>query len=498
MSQYDQHYMIGAFKDVMPKIRESGDPEGSLLKYASDKNFPPAVLEKLAQVYNTAKTLHNMDKAETPEDRGNSFPIIDTDSLLARYVDWTPPKAAAVVSAWNSDGWLETDTVKAASAGGILIEDDVPDIFGPLIGITRLDISHVDEPVKAAAAPMVKRAQDIERELVTLTDVASEAVDRVRTLFERQKIAAFKNPELVGEMFLDLGPDRGVAGQHMLRQFTDYLKSAGIKQVPFEEFEEKRIIREDRHKAAAWLDEILALREQVETVALYGELQAKQAAVDPAVLAALRGKAKPMIIPDAGDTIGAAAEGAEISRTRPIGSSGDETSSDAEDPPPSVGKSEAPEDTQSKKEPETKKDTPKSKLDVSQLRGRPVELKSTSSQISQFADALFRQKRIEDSATEHLTSATIIQRLLLSDPILSAADPDDVVSQFNTIRKANPAIASDPNLLTFALREAVQYGGMPLHTYEQLLNTKERKQDDKTDGKNQPGAPKLNLNLLGI
>jgi len=252
--------------------------------------------------------------------------------------------------------------------------------------------------------------------------------------------------------------------------------------------------------SAAWLDEILDLRQQVATVALYGEEHAKQAAIDPSVLAALRGKAKPMIIPDSGDTIGAAAEGAEpISRTRPPGSSAESPGHEVDETKSPPGKSEAPEDRSSKKEPDTKKEPSKPKLDVSQLRGRPAELKSTSTQISQFADALYRQKRIQDSATDHLTAATIVQRLMLNDPILSAADPDEVVSQFNTIRAANSAIAADPNLLTFALREAVQYGGMPLHTYEQMLNTRERsKPDDKAEGKKAPDSPRLNVNLMGI
>lgn len=501
MSQYDQQYMINAFRDVMPQIRASGDPEGTLLKYAADQNFPPAVLEKLAQVYNTAKTLHVMEKAASPEERGQAFPIIDTDALLAQYVDWEPVKAASVAAQWGNDatGWLEMDTVKAASASGFFIEDDVPDLLGQAIGRQRLDLSIVPEQVKAAAASMVKKAHDVERELVMLTDVASEAVDRVRQLFEQRKIAAFQNPSLVGEMFLDVGVDHGAAGRHMLEQFSSYLKAAGIKQVPMEEYEEKRIIREDRHKAAAWLGEILDLRQQVATVALYGEQHAKQAAVDPAVLAALRGKAKPMIIPDDGDTIGAAAQGAEpISRTRPPGSSAESPPREFDEADRSPGKSEAPEDRSSKKEPDAKKETSKPKLDVSQLRGRPAELKSTSSQISQFADALYRQKRIQDSATDHLSAATIVQRLMLNDPILSAADPDEVVSQFNTIRKANPEIAGDANLLTFALREAVQYGGMPLHTYEQMLNTRERKTEDKSEGKKAPDSPRLNLNLMGI
>ena len=504
---YDQQTMINAFREVMPMIRESGDPEGTLLKYASAQNYPPAVLEKLAQVYNTAKTIHTMEKAASPEDRGRTFPIIDTSSLLAKYVTWETPKSAAPVWSDDAAGWLGHAAHSKAASAGIQVEEDVPDLFGPLIGVTRLSLEHQeDTPSVKAAAAMTKRAQDVEREILTLRDMADEQLFYIRELFEQRKVAAFQNPNLVGEMYLDLAPEPKSAAEHMLQQFAAYLKTAGIKQCPMSEFEEKRIIREDRHKAAGWMEQLCELRAQVAAVGLYGEVCAKQAAIDPSVLAALRSKTAPMIIPDEGDTIGIAAEGAEpVSRTRPSGSSGDESyqesaeSEGGESVGESRGKSKTDDDEASSYKKEKDRGAPPaSKLDISQLKGRPAELKPVSGQISAFTDALYRQKRIEDSATSHLSAATVLQRLLLNDPILSKSDPDEVVSQFNTIRAANPTVALDPNLLTFALREAVQYGGMPLHTYDQLLSTRERaKPDDKKDDKKVP-TPAVNLNLMGV
>jgi hypothetical protein len=45
-----------------------------------------------------------------------------------------------------------------------------------------------------------------------------------------------------------------------------------------------------------------------------------------------------------------------------------------------------------------------------------------------------------------------------------------VVSLYNTLAKANPEIVKDKNLLRFALREALQYDAVPLHTYKDLIS----------------------------
>jgi hypothetical protein len=80
-----------------------------------------------------------------------------------------------------------------------------------------------------------------------------------------------------------------------------------------------------------------------------------------------------------------------------------------------------------------------------------------------------RQQNI-DVATKDVGRVATLQRLLLSDPIIGEADPDTVVSLYNTLAKANPEIAEDANLLRFALREAIQYDAVPLHTYKDLIS----------------------------
>jgi hypothetical protein len=87
----------------------------------------------------------------------------------------------------------------------------------------------------------------------------------------------------------------------------------------------------------------------------------------------------------------------------------------------------------------------------------------------EFSKVNKRQKEV-DVAADDVGRVTELQRLLLTDPIIGEADPDTVVSLYNTLAKANPEIVKDKNLLRFALREALQYDAVPLHTYKDLIS----------------------------
>lgn len=86
------------------------------------------------------------------------------------------------------------------------------------------------------------------------------------------------------------------------------------------------------------------------------------------------------------------------------------------------------------------------------------------------------KKRMKiDQAVGDTASVTTLQRMMLTDPIIRDADPDTVASLYNTLNRSNPEVAGDPNLLRFALREAIQYDAVPLHTYKDLTEIRERK-----------------------
>ena len=74
---------------------EKESAEHVLTKYANQNDLPPAQLEKLAQVYNTLRTVSHIDNAPEQE-RGTSVPLIDVPELVVGYATgWDQEKAAA-------------------------------------------------------------------------------------------------------------------------------------------------------------------------------------------------------------------------------------------------------------------------------------------------------------------------------------------------------------------------------------------------------------------
>jgi outer membrane biosynthesis protein TonB len=79
---------IKLIERLAPSINESQDPKGTLIKYASENNLSPAELERLGQVYNSAKTLSHLEKSAN---RGDSYTLLDINELMAEYVDHSTP-----------------------------------------------------------------------------------------------------------------------------------------------------------------------------------------------------------------------------------------------------------------------------------------------------------------------------------------------------------------------------------------------------------------------
>ena len=58
---------------------------------------------------------------------------------------------------------------------------------------------------------------------------------------------------------------------------------------------------------------------------------------------------------------------------------------------------------------------------------------------------------------------TTLQQLMLSDDVISEADPAEVRKLFNTLASISPTLATDPGKMGPALKEALQYGSVPVN-----------------------------------
>lgn len=90
-----QQLITWLIEDIAPDIRQSKDAEGTILKFARQHNLAPALVQGLGQLYNTAKTLAFLEKAGS-KGRGDSFPILDVDQLVQKFLELDPVKSAGV------------------------------------------------------------------------------------------------------------------------------------------------------------------------------------------------------------------------------------------------------------------------------------------------------------------------------------------------------------------------------------------------------------------
>lgn len=67
-----------------------------------------------------------------------------------------------------------------------------------------------------------------------------------------------------------------------------------------------------------------------------------------------------------------------------------------------------------------------------------------------------------------LRQATTLQRLMITDDVISKHDPARVRDAFESIRRLNPELAADKDSVRVVLREALQYQGVPLQTQKTL------------------------------
>jgi len=81
--------------------------------------------------------------------------------------------------------------------------------------------------------------------------------------------------------------------------------------------------------------------------------------------------------------------------------------------------------------------------------------------------------RVRNSAHNKAKRETILMDLAMTDPVISQEDPENVTEYYNAIHALNPGITTHAALVRPILREAIQYGGIPLPTQKELARMTE-------------------------
>lgn len=411
--------VIQAIQQLLPRIKSSSaGAENILLEYATENNLEPAVLVKMAQTMNTARTLAFLEK--NADSRGASFPLLDPQAIGAKYVEQAQNKTAAkkpVVQVELGESNRVPNFFKMASA----------ELDG---GLTKAASATTEEPTVKSARDLAREfnqqrdeLDSINREIEQALDLREELADNFKSAFAKVAKVLRENADesaLIGEDIHALGDANDVA------IYSEAIKAANAYvNIKLSEFNgtpiTKRKLLHDRFNVMPLIKDAAAKLSLVEDVDFF--VNAKNAAVTE-----MRSKNRTANKPIVNDNVEAI--------TKAVSS--------VISSPSEIIKAPSGVDTE---------------LDLNKLLGSVLEKYKPKA----------RQKEVDKAYTE-AADMSALQKLVITDPILAEADPVELVDMFNDLRATKPDIAKNTNMLRFALREALQYGGIPQQTVKTIAD----------------------------
>jgi hypothetical protein len=422
----NHHRVIQVLNELMPTIKEAGSPQPVMLKYARDNNLSPAQLEKMGQVFNTAKTLTFLDQSPN---RGASFGLLDVPGLVEEYSRWEPTEKAASAPRPVTHNPLRFPGMKPMTR---LLDEDIRKSAS---GNQIEELSQWEKRARKRAADRLQEELDLAEEDWTRTQAQARKWAR-----QQDALADMDPEEGAMDLVFNLGEQWGKAACRWIwGQDTD---------VTAEQAREKRAwdtgVAQNQSRLEA-LDWAVTLVEGAQRV---GELRKTASSLmrrpqfEEVEAEWLDGK-------DTGERARARSSAeepaAEFIRA-PKGYAQPELDLEAlgldsviTEPAKSMGKKIDP---------------------LSPIRGMRDDISEPPKQHS--------KQRSVDTERMDTERSLVLARLMQSDPIISEADPDTVQELYNSLQEVSPEYVRDPARLRMALREAVEYGAVPIHTLNEL------------------------------
>lgn len=490
----DHTTIISKLEDLLPEIKSTQDPAGVMLKYARENNLSPAQLQKLGQVYNIAKTLTFMDKSAS---RGGTFSVLDTEDLLNRFSEFRP---AVKASRSSIEDWCDApeDRTKAAS-----LEDwtEVP---------ASVETNRIPKFVNGVPV-LVEESNEQTFKLASFLDnLHSEA--------ELEFQGILKNAAEIDQELMDVGQLIDDQEDFLRQSFTKLADHIRINGTPFSEVEQDCLELEDPVLMKAACNTASNYLTQLNVPHSRGEASARPhlARDRHGLVDLMKAAAQALDLRNGAIKYASSLKEPPKQKSKPKSTDnpGEEASKSEADPAPAKpDKAEKPDEFAGLRRPRglpaMVRDTAPEKAEETQNRAQKETFDTILGSIQRnvikpgqaLVDPAYdsahsllknlwgsaskprankRQQLIDESGEDTLFT-TALHRLLTTDPILSKADPQNVASLAHSIRSAAPDAARDPNFLRFALREALQYDAVPLHTYKDLTAMQElRTKTDRT------------------
>jgi hypothetical protein len=474
---------------LVPDIEKRGAAE-VLLEHARREDVTPAQLEKLAQVYNTLRTVSHIDNADISE-RGTRVPLVDVPELVVGYATGLDTEKAAMAPrarpthdartvdlrhALRSDalcGPAPHGIEKAASASPAELWDEMTE-EDAVNAVVELEWDLREEMSKHAAAVMANspRGEDGEIDLAPAERDAlhlqpRQAVAQARAWL--QKYAGANRLELAATTAVGIRPRafpvRTAAGDAMaalaeaigmrdviVKMAVSTASVAGNDSSPDirDLLSGMREAKHEREASSGGGGVATAEAEEEEGERDISTLM--EEARDQGLTSGTGSGGGTPTDYDSGGGGGGGGGGGDVATARSA--------------PPS-----AP--------PAAKEDGGASVAAVLAALTAPVtaagevvgdaasrSVEALNSVLG--ADRTNKRQMSVDTSVEDIRRTINLRRMIGTDPVLKEADPREVLEIYNSIVRLHPEAADDMSSLRLLLREAVSYEGLTLDAQKQL------------------------------
>ncbi len=457
MHVMDQKQVIKTLQELLPEFSRASAPDDVLLKLAHDRNLPEAIVEKLGQIYNSARTVHQMEKAGS-EGRGSVSGLIDVPAMLARLSSERADAAKRAHDGVTLLAGLVHGFAKPASrrADAALREHFIFDLPGEREAIEKVAAAMraADPVVVAEPAPSLLARSEVlrgemegisleigatRRVMEKLAGEIEDTLDRQharRDLFPADMLALCRRADT--EAILDKLASFGVR----FTQKYDTVKAANTSRT----WPQDRLGLLDTFEKFA---EALDYLEAATTL-----LEEKRAGTFTGTNTNTKGKGSKRDPSRPSEYVEPSEESMVSAPVEPAA---------AEYPPSAIGEAVRG-------------------YDFGALRSRALATipdvstgdaagSAAKAIMSVSSDPKVRRNRIVEAVSD-ARSTSNIQRLMLTDPVISEADPRMVEDVLSTVLAYDPTISQNYLALRSVVREALQYGAVPLQTTKGLAETR--------------------------
>lgn len=451
---------LRTIRNLGPELAKSA-AEDVLLAHANAADLAPSQLEKLAQTYNMVRQLSHIEEAP---DRGSSCHQIDTGKLVQTYtsggsksastplpVSFTSPSHDASVDLMSA---LRRDMYPVTKAASVTAVVEIP---APTpVRFTEDQIKIAAWEAKAdltALADGIIKSANVDGRYLLLAEAEHDAMRQINADVVKQAmdmLSGYAANQRVSRLVArHEGPVRPLAFP-----ITTSLSDQLVK------LAEAFVVSDSLQKLAVQMKDI---GPGVEVTAdPTGALSMVDAMDEP--------KVEPEVEPEV-EPAAATGEGPQ-----PVPSKKKETDDEKESKPEKGGGGGK------EKGNESSKSAPAGKHWLSALVGGAMKpVNAASKVVSSVAGAaqgsvktVTDKERVNkgqiaaDTAVADIRRSILVRRLAANDPVLRDVPLQQVLSAYNAIAESNPEVASNPQRVLLAIREAASYEGVTMDAQKTL------------------------------